>query len=297
MQLRHLHYLVAVADAGSVSAAAERVHVTQPALSRQLRQLEDELGVELFERGAGRLRLSRTGRELLPAVRRLLADAAALEATAAYHAQGRISRLRVAAPMVTMTDVVSPFVATMAPDEPVVDVVAGDGLSTTSMLEAGADLAIGTDRPGRPYRWLPLAVLPVLAYVRAEDPWATRVRVPLEELVQRPLIGLPSTFTARESLDAALVSSGLSAPDFAEVANGTVAQALAASGRGVAVVSDDARFGLVPLAIGLRGQQAADLSVRLVAAWDGRSVATYSLQAIAVRLSGWATAHYGVPRE
>ena len=70
MELRHLRYLVAVADAGSVSAAAELVHVTQPNLSRQLRQLEDELGVPLFDRGAGRLTLSRTGRELLPAVRR-----------------------------------------------------------------------------------------------------------------------------------------------------------------------------------------------------------------------------------
>ena len=303
MQLRHLGYFVAVADAGSVSAAAERVHVTQPALSRQLRQLEDDLGVTLFERGAGRLTLSRTGRELLPAVRRLLADAAALEETAAYHARGRIDRLRVVAPTVTLTDVVSPFVATMAPDEPVVDVAAGDGLSTTAMLEGGADLAIGTDRPGRPYRWLPLAVLPVWAYVRADDPWAGRGRVALDELVHRPLIGLPSTFTARESLDAALVFSGLSVQHFAEAANGTVAQALAASGRGVAMVSDDPRYGLVPLAVGLRGQGGAggqggaDLSVRLVAAWDGRSVAADSLQAIAVRLSGWATAHYGVPRE
>ena len=169
--------------------------------------------------------------------------------------------------------------------------------AATHLLEGGADLAIGTDRPGRPYRWLPLAVLPVWAYVRADDPWAGRGRVVLDELVHRPLIGLPSTFTARESLDAALVFSGLSVQHFAEAANGTVAQALAASGRGVAMVSDDPRYRLVPLAVGLRGQGGADLSVRLVAAWDGRSVAADSLQAIAVRLSGWATGHYGVPRE
>ncbi|WP_325574324.1 LysR family transcriptional regulator [Nocardioides sp.] len=295
MQLRHLHYFAAVADAGSVSAAAERVHVTQPALSRQLRQLEDDLGVTLFERGAGRLTLSRTGRELLPAVRRLLADAAALENAAAYHARGGIERLRVAAPTVTLTDVVSPFVATMAPDEPVVDVVAGDGMSTTAMLAAGADLAIGTDRPRRPHRWLPLAVLPVWAYVRPDDPWAVRSRAALHELVHRPLVGLSSAFTARQSLDAALSSAGLAVETFTEAANGTVAQALAASGRGVAVVSDDARYGLVPLAIGL--PDGRDLSVRLLAAWDGRAVSAASVQAIAVRLSEWATGHYGVPRE
>lgn len=303
MQLRHLQYFAAVADAGTVSAAAERVHITQPALSRQLRQLEDDLGVALFDRSAGRLTLSRTGRELLPAVRRLLADANALEEAAAYHARGRIDRVRVAAPTVTLTDVVSPFVATMAPDEPVVDVVAGDGLTTAEMLERGADLAIGTDRPGRPARWLPLAVLPVWAYVRLDDPWAGRGQVALHDLAQRPLIGLPSTFTARAALDAALVTAGLSVERFTEAANGTVAQALAASGRGVAVVSDDPRYDLVPLSVGLpvaaqgAGTVAATLSVRLVAAWDARSVAAGAMQAIAVRLSAWATAHYGVPRE
>jgi DNA-binding transcriptional LysR family regulator len=295
VELRHLRYFVAVADAGSVSAAAERVHVTQPNLSRQLRQLEDELGVPLFDRGAGRLILSRTGRELLPAVRRLVADAAALTDAAAFHARGGVDRVRVAAPTVTMVDVVSPFVATMAPDEPVVDVVAGDGMTSAALLEGGADLVIGTDRPALPYRWLPLAVLPVWAYVRSDDPWADRSRTTLAELVQRDLIGLPSTFTAREALDAALVSAGLSAGRLTEAANGTVAQALAASGRGVAVVSDDPRYGLVPLAVDLPTGGA--LSVRLVAAWDGAGVAAAAMQAIAVRLSGWATAHYGVSRE
>jgi hypothetical protein len=48
VKLLHLRYFVAVADAGTVSAAADAVHVTQPALSRQLRQLENDLGVVLF---------------------------------------------------------------------------------------------------------------------------------------------------------------------------------------------------------------------------------------------------------
>jgi hypothetical protein len=51
----------------------------------------------------------------------------------------------------------------------------------------------------------------------------------------------------------------------------------------------------VPLAVGLPNR--SDLSVRLLAAWDGRAVSAPSVQAIAVRLSGWATGHYGVPRE
>ena len=50
MELRHLRYFVATVEAGTVSAAAGRLHLTQPGLSRQLRQLELDLGVELFER-------------------------------------------------------------------------------------------------------------------------------------------------------------------------------------------------------------------------------------------------------
>ena len=66
MELRTLGYFVAVAETGSVSAAADVVHVTQPAISRQIRQLETELGVELFARSAGRLQLSAAGRQSRP---------------------------------------------------------------------------------------------------------------------------------------------------------------------------------------------------------------------------------------
>src|SRR5262249_29975187 len=75
MDLHTLRYFVAVADTGTVSAAAEVVRVTQPSLSRQLRGLERDLGVALFERGHGRLTLSPAGRQLLPRVRDLLTRA------------------------------------------------------------------------------------------------------------------------------------------------------------------------------------------------------------------------------
>src|SRR5690349_1166176 len=130
MRLHHLAYFVATAEAGTVSAAAARVHVTQPALSRQLRQLEHDLGVSLFDRSAGRMTLSRTGRELLPRVRAVLAAADALEASAGFHAVGGVERVTIAAPTVTLTDLVSPWVATMDTDDPVVDVRGGDGLTT-----------------------------------------------------------------------------------------------------------------------------------------------------------------------
>ena len=290
MELRHLRYFLATAEAGSVSAAADVVHVTQPALSRQLRQLEGDLGVDLFDRSAGRLRLNRTGLALLPAVRAVLEEVEALKVSAAFHARGRVDRLTIAGPTVTLTDVVSPFVATMGEDEPVVDVRPADGASTAEMLHAGADLAIGTSRPAAPFVSVPLATLPLWAYVRSDDGWADRGTVRLAELVERPLVGLPATYSAREVLDAALATAGLRGSTMVEAANGTIAQALAASGRGVAVVSDDPRYGLVPLAIEVAGRP---LVVRLCAGWDSRSAAAPVMEALAGRLREWILDNYG----
>lgn len=290
MQLRHVEYFVTTAETGTVSAAARALHVTQPALSRQLRQLETDLGVALFDREAGRLRPSRAGRALLPAARELLAAADRLEAGAAVQARGRVERVTIAAPTVTLTDVVAPFVATMSPDDPVVDVRPADASDPAEALRAGADLVIGTHRPPAPFRSRPLAVLPVWAYVRGDHPWAARRSVTLVELLGEQLVLLPPHFTAREALDAAVGAAGASYAAVVEAANGTVAQALAASGRGVAVVSDDPRHGLAPLAVDL-GER--PLSIRLVAAWDPRGPGATTLEGLARRLGGYAAERYG----
>ena len=118
MQLRTLGYFLAVSDAGSVTAAARAVHVTQPSLSRQLRQLEHDLGVDLFDRRDGRLSLSAAGRAFLPVARDLVAQAAAAREAAASIAAGRMQHLTIAAPGTTLTDVVAPSLATLRPDDP-----------------------------------------------------------------------------------------------------------------------------------------------------------------------------------
>lgn len=73
MQLRHLRYFQAVAEEGSFTRAAERLHMAQPPLSRQIRQFEEELGVALFERSTRALRLTEAGRFLLEQSRVLTA--------------------------------------------------------------------------------------------------------------------------------------------------------------------------------------------------------------------------------
>jgi len=75
MELRHLRYFVSVAEESNVRRAAARLHVAQPALSRQIRQLEFELGTELFRREKRRIFLSPAGSTFLPEARRTLAAA------------------------------------------------------------------------------------------------------------------------------------------------------------------------------------------------------------------------------
>ena len=65
MNFRHLRAFAAIVDAGGFARAAERVHLSQPALSRQIHALEDELGVPLFDRIGRRVQLTSEGEDLL----------------------------------------------------------------------------------------------------------------------------------------------------------------------------------------------------------------------------------------
>ena len=89
MELRHLRYFVAVAEMDNVSRAALKLHVSQPALSRQIRDLEDEIGFCLLERTAKSVRLTEAGRAFLDDARALLqnADEAVTKARAVASAE------------------------------------------------------------------------------------------------------------------------------------------------------------------------------------------------------------------
>lgn len=82
ISLRQLEYLVAVADLLGFRRAAERCHVSQPALSAQIQQLEDVLGVKVFERDKRRVMLTPAGEELVARARRVLTEAGDILATA-----------------------------------------------------------------------------------------------------------------------------------------------------------------------------------------------------------------------
>jgi DNA-binding transcriptional LysR family regulator len=289
MELRTLGYFVAVVDAGSVSAAADVVHVTQPAISRQLRQLEHDLGVDLFTRSAGRLRLSAAGRELLPYARDVLRRAEGARAVARSYAAGRLERLTIVAPTTTLTDVIAPFLSTLTADDPMPTVLESGPLGAREALDRGADLVIVTEPPRGPLASAPIAVLPVWAYVPAGHPLSGTA-------VGRGARGggarrvLAPSFKPRQILDRAIDQARLAAADLVECSNPQVAQALAAAGRGVAIVTDDPRFDLRGAEIVGRD---GPLRIELFAVWEAEHHAAAALAALTGRLADFCVERYG----
>ena len=74
LEIRHLKLVAAIADTGSVTRAGNRLHLTQSALSHQLRDAEEQLGVQLFERGTGKMTLTPAGERLVQSARSVLAE-------------------------------------------------------------------------------------------------------------------------------------------------------------------------------------------------------------------------------
>src|ERR1700683_2427650 len=103
VELRHLRYFVIVAEEQNVTRAAERLHVSQPPLSRQIRDLEQELGVGLFRRTAKSLALTEAGKIFLNEARAVLLRAEKAVQTVRAVASGGRGQLRVGyAPSLTV---------------------------------------------------------------------------------------------------------------------------------------------------------------------------------------------------
>ena len=123
MQLHQLTYALAVAEQESFTGAADRLHLAQPSLSRQVRLLEQELGVVLFNRGPGQGRVTLTpdGNALLPFMQRVLADVEAAGAEARALSGMVRGRVGIGATPSLITSVLAPSLVEFHASHPGID--------------------------------------------------------------------------------------------------------------------------------------------------------------------------------
>ena len=188
MELRQLEYFCRVADTGSIHEAARRLNLSQPPLSYQIRQLEEELGVRLFERGSRGVTLTEAGKLLYARAESLLDYARSTRQEVAEAGRRRVLRLGVTS---STAGIIVPDVARFLRLCPEVSFQLRDGASYTLLqyvLEGIIDLSVArTPLNLESVDSLPLGREPMLA-VSAPSAPLPEGTLPLEALLERPLI-------------------------------------------------------------------------------------------------------------
>lgn len=249
MELRHLRYFVAVAEEENVTRAAARLHVSQPPVSRQIRDLETELGVALFKRTAKSVHLTEAGRVFYQEAKSVLQRATEAMATVRSVANGDIGELQIGyAPSLTvqlLPIALREFQAT----SPGVRISLHD-LSNEQMLAGLRDgeldaaiLAKPAARSLSGLKFVELKTYPVRVAAHPAHPFARRKKVPLAEIANERLIGYSkSEYPEYHELLSELFATTRRQRVVSEE-HDSVTSLIAAveSGRGVAIVTESLR--------------------------------------------------------
>lgn len=291
LEIRLLRYFLAVVDEGSVTKASSVVRVAQPSVSRQLHQLEVSLGVRLFEKTGGRLRPTAAGRALLPMARDLVTRADVASNIVRGMAENQTLSLSLLAPVTTVADVIAPFLAGQEGSAVAVNVQEALPSTIFGQVAAGeSDFGISSGSPHPALVTRPLVRFPIWAYAPPGHVLTRARSVRLEALVAHPLILLGQDHGTRRLFDDAVTQMGLTYHSAADTNVPQVAQALAAAGRGIAILTDERRYGLRPLAIETPN---GPLTITLFAAWDPSHYAATAINAFVDELATYMLRRFG----
>src|SRR3954470_21556175 len=240
MDLRRLRTFVAVAELGTVSKAALRLRITQPALSRQIIDLQQELGLRLFHRVGRGLVLTAEGEQFLGDCRGVLAHIDALGERVEVLRRGDRGVLKVAAPPHTIESVLSRFLPRYAEGVPNVHVKLSEALGgeQTAMLERG-EVHIGIrHEQGVDRRFESLALPPdeVLAACAPSLQLGDAGMIDIGRLASYPLLLLESGYSIRRLFNAACRLADVEPNILLESRAPHTLLALAEAGQGVAII-------------------------------------------------------------
>ena len=244
MKLQQLRYLVAIVDSGlNISAAAEKLHTSQPGVSRQIKLLEDELGFELFLReGRALTRLTQSGVRVVERAQRILREAQAIKGMSLDVRDEQRGTLSIATTHTQARYVLPPVIQKFREKYPKVRLHLHQGTSEqiADMVNSEhVDMAIATgSREQFPncvllpcYEWYRRIVVPTA------HPLARARQVSIEKLAGYPIVTYVFSLTGPSSLPAAFQRAGLE-PDIALTArDADVVKTYVRLGLGVGIVA------------------------------------------------------------
>lgn len=195
MELRHLHYFIAVAEELHFSRAADRLHMAQPPLSQQIRQLEDELGFQLFHRTKRRVELTEAGAAFLAEARQVLQALDHAVEQGRQASRGEVGQLAIGFVSSTAYNILPPILQAFRRQVPAVTLELQE-LTTREQVQAvvAGKLDIGFVRPPIADPALEATVIfrePLIVALPECHPCRDAHQVSVKSLAQEPFILFP----------------------------------------------------------------------------------------------------------
>ena len=242
IDFRHLKTIRAIHQAGGLARAAELLHITQSALSHQIKGLEEQAGVELFVRRSRPLRLSAAGLRLLRVAEKVLPEIEALEAEFDGLKQGRAGRLHIAIECHACFEWLFPVLEAFRKSWGDVDVDIRPGLAfdaLPALQKEEVDLVISSDPEALPgIAFKPLFDYEPLFVASAQHPLADRPHIEAADLRGETLITYPVDRTRLDVFTELLTPARVEPRAVRQVELTAVILLLVASNRGVSVLPD-----------------------------------------------------------
>jgi len=213
IELRHLRYFLAVAEESHFTRAAAKLHVTQPTLSHQIRELEGQLNLPLFDRIGRRVKLTAAGEMLLPHARRVVRELT--DAQAALEELHGLKRgvLKVGIVQTVNACVIPEIVARFGAAHPGIQIACGEMAvaDIETDLESGKlDLGISFLPPARKaLEGQPLFTEELVLVVAADHALAKRRRLHLRDLANHPMALLAQQYCTRQLIDRSMADAAI----------------------------------------------------------------------------------------
>ncbi|WP_407492756.1 LysR substrate-binding domain-containing protein [Pseudooceanicola sp. MF1-13] len=242
IEFRHLRTIKAIHDTGGLQKAADMLHITQSALSHQIKGLEDQAGVELFVRRSKPLKLSAAGQRMLRLAEKILPEIDALQAEFEALEEGSAGRLHIAIECHACYDWLFPVLEQFRRAWPEVDVDIRPGLSfdaLTALRKEEVDLVISSDpEEDAGTTFAPLFDYSPVLIAPATHPMAQKAFVEAEDFEGETLLTYPVDRTRLDIYKLLLHPAGAEPGAIRQVELTPMILMLVASGRGVTVLPD-----------------------------------------------------------